>query len=67
VAIIAILVLHSYQQWGMIGSIFSFQIGFKGPWVAWFAEASTWASVVLTFLSGWLYLWRNRELYLRDM
>jgi hypothetical protein len=32
-----------------------------------FAEAAKWVAVALTFVSGALYLWRNHELYLRDM
>jgi CDP-diacylglycerol---glycerol-3-phosphate 3-phosphatidyltransferase len=68
VAIIAILVLHSYQQWPPVGEwIFGFRIIFKGPWVAWFSEGAKWVAVILTFISGWLYLWKNRALYLDDM
>src|SRR3954454_4437035 len=38
VAILAILVLHSYSDWGTFGKvIFGFQLGFHGPWVDWFA------------------------------
>src|SRR5438105_11407512 len=54
-AIISILVLVSYQQWGLFGTIFSFAI-FVRPWVQSFAELSKWVAVALTFLSGWLYL-----------
>jgi hypothetical protein len=32
-----------------------------------FTELAIWLSVALTFISGWLYLWRNRALYLEDM
>jgi CDP-diacylglycerol--glycerol-3-phosphate 3-phosphatidyltransferase len=67
VAIIATLVLVSYPQWGFLGrSVFGFSL-FGRPWVASFAEVSKWIAVFLTFLSGGLYLWRNRELYLRDL
>lgn len=67
VAIISILVLASYAQWGSVGvTVFGFQ-AFGGPWVKWFTTVSVWVAVVLTFLSGWLYLWRNRALYLDDM
>lgn len=66
-AIIAILVLHSYKQMGIIGeTVFGFFIAGK-PWVEWFAPLSVWVAVALTFVSGWLYLWRNRGLYLQDM
>jgi hypothetical protein len=30
------------------------------------AEISKWVAVVLTALSGFLYLWKNREVYLND-
>jgi CDP-diacylglycerol---glycerol-3-phosphate 3-phosphatidyltransferase len=67
VAIIAILVLHSYQEWGPVGgAVFGFEV-FSAPWVRWFTDISIWVAVGLTFISGWLYLWRNRGLYLEDM
>ncbi len=67
VAIIAILVLVSYPQWGALGrAVFGFVL-FGRPWVLDFAEAAKWVTVVLTFTSGGLYLWRNRRLYLDDM
>ncbi len=67
VAIIAILVSISYQQWDIVGTtVFGFAIAGK-PWVEWFTPASIWVAVLLTFLSGWLYLWRNRNIYLSDM
>lgn len=68
VAIIAILVLAGYQQWGPIGNaVFGFSIGNAGPWVIWFTLVAKWVAVILTFISGWLYLWRNRALYLDDL
>lgn len=68
VAIIAILVRESYSQWGAVGqAVFGFHLFSDGSWVNWFAEASKWVAVVLTFTSGWLYLWRNRAIYLNDM
>jgi CDP-diacylglycerol--glycerol-3-phosphate 3-phosphatidyltransferase len=66
VAIISILVLHSYEQVGPIGKIFGFSL-FGGPWVEWFTVISVWVAVVLTFASGLIYLWRNRSLYLSDL
>jgi len=66
VAIIAIFIQHSYTEWGVVGAIFGFQIG-GVPWVQSFAVISIWLAVVLTLLSGWFYLWRNRMLYLTDM
>src|SRR6266487_5344914 len=57
-AIIAILVLHSYQEWGTVGqAIFGWRLFGDMAWVVWFTAASKWVAVVLTFLSGCLYLW----------
>ena len=68
VAIISILVLASYKQWGGIGeAIFGLRIIVNQPWVVWFTELSKWVAVGLTIVSGGLYLWRNRALYLEDM
>jgi CDP-diacylglycerol---glycerol-3-phosphate 3-phosphatidyltransferase len=68
VAIISILVWASYRQWGPPGE---FIFGFKPiggvPWVDWFMELSKWVAVALTFISGGLYLWKNRSLYLQDL
>jgi len=67
VAIVAILILASYAQWGAAGrAVFGWQL-FGEPWIQWFAEAAKWLAVLLTFISGWLYLWKNRVLYLHDM
>ncbi len=65
-AILSVLVLESHQQWGFVGKLFSLPI-FGRPWVEPFTHISIWVAVALTFVSGWLYLWKNRELYLRDM
>ena len=67
VAIISVLVLHSYMEWGPIGrAVFGFEF-LGASWVKWFAELSLYVAVALTFISGWLYLWRNRALYLSDL
>jgi CDP-diacylglycerol--glycerol-3-phosphate 3-phosphatidyltransferase len=67
VAIISILVWASYQTWGWPGqAIFGFQV-FGAPWVNWFTEIAKWVAVLLTLFSGWVYLWKNREIYLQDM
>jgi len=65
-AIISILVLVSYEKWGLFGELFGFKI-LGRPWVESFTELSKWVAVGLTFLSGWLYLWRNRQLYLQEL
>jgi CDP-diacylglycerol---glycerol-3-phosphate 3-phosphatidyltransferase len=68
VAIVAIFVLHSYQQWGAVGqAVFGFAPVNGVPWVNWFTPLSVWVAVVLTFTSGGIYLWRNRTIYLRDL
>ncbi len=69
VAVIAIFVdqIIRQNQWGSIGNaIFGWQL-FDHTWVWWLAEIFKWLSVALTFISGWLYLWKNRALYLDDM
>lgn len=68
VAIISILVLHSYEQWGPVGkAIFGLHLIVDKPWIVWFTELSIWVAVILTFISGALYLWRNSNIYLRDL
>jgi len=37
------------------------------PWVPAFAEIMLWITVALTAMSGGIYLWRNRSLYLEDV
>ncbi len=66
VAIISILLLHSYGQWGPLGAIFALNL-FGAPWVVWFTRYSICVAVILTFTSGALYLWRNRGLYLAEL
>ena len=69
--IIAILVNESYADLGSVGqAVFGWSFGWSRwdvPWVAQFVVVSTGITVALTAISGWLYLWRNRELYLSDM
>ncbi len=67
VAIVAVLTVLSYPQWGIVGEwIFGWRI-LGVAWTVRFAEITKWASVLLTLFSGGVYLWRNRALYLRDM
>jgi CDP-diacylglycerol--glycerol-3-phosphate 3-phosphatidyltransferase len=62
----AILTSMAYPTWGdWAVALFEFPI--VTPWVTWFTAGSRWLAVVLTLLSGSLYLWRNREVYLSDM
>jgi CDP-diacylglycerol--glycerol-3-phosphate 3-phosphatidyltransferase len=68
VAIISILVQASYQEWGTLGqTLFGWCLFKDVPWVASFADLAKWVTVLLTFVSGWLYLWRNRAIYLQDL
>ena len=64
-AIISLLIYNSYGDWGIAGKIFGFEI-VGHSWTGWVAEISMWAAVVLTAYSGILYLWKNREVYLKD-
>ena len=64
-AIIALLVTHSHADWGIVGQLFAFEIADQA-WAWWVAEASKWVAVALTALSGFLYLWKNRDVYLTD-
>lgn len=61
VTIASILTLVSFPEWGEWT-----QIVFAW-WVPAFTELTKWVTVMLTFTSGALYLWRNRSLYLDDL
>jgi CDP-diacylglycerol--glycerol-3-phosphate 3-phosphatidyltransferase len=61
VTILAVLTLVSFPEWGHWGRVIF------GSWVPTFAELAKWISVILTFTSGALYLWRNRHLYMDDL
>jgi CDP-diacylglycerol--glycerol-3-phosphate 3-phosphatidyltransferase len=61
IATISVLVLVSYPEWGAWAKpIFSW-------WVPQFRWLALYVSVALTGISGALYLWRNRQLYLEDV
>jgi CDP-diacylglycerol---glycerol-3-phosphate 3-phosphatidyltransferase len=62
-AIISILVLLAFPEWGAFGELFAWPIAGQ-PWVIWFASIAKWLAVVLTIFSGGTYLWRNRALFL---
>lgn len=61
VAVIAVLILSSYPEWGEWSS------RFFGPWMGWVKEIAVWLAVLLTIFSGAIYLWRNRAIYLTDL
>jgi CDP-diacylglycerol---glycerol-3-phosphate 3-phosphatidyltransferase len=66
VAIVATLLVAGLPHWvGPARAVFEAPIA-GHPWTDWFATFSRWAAVLLTFTSGGLYLWRNRELFLKD-
>src|SRR5947209_13348863 len=44
VAIISILVLASYRQWGGLGVTLFGPVVFGRPWIEWVAEISTWVA-----------------------
>lgn len=67
VAIIVILVSRSYQDWGgLLQTLFGIQV-YERAWIEWLALFSMWLAVFLTFLSGAIYLRRNRALYADDL
>jgi CDP-diacylglycerol--glycerol-3-phosphate 3-phosphatidyltransferase len=60
-AIIALLTLEACAEWpGWLSGLFM-------PWAPWFTVAVLWLAVGLTAVSGFLYLWRNRQIYLADI
>ena len=67
VAIISTLVLISYTQWGAWSqAVFAFPILWI-PWVEIVAELSQWVAVFFTAMSGYIYLRRNSDLFLKDL
>ena len=61
VTIVSVLTLLSYPEWGQwSAAVFAW-------WVPIFTQLAKWVTVILTFTSGALYLWRNRSLYLDDL
>lgn len=61
IAIIALLVLDAHGEWWpWLRDLF-------GLLMPWFAHLSLWVTVILTFTSGVIYLWKNRQIYLDDM
>jgi CDP-diacylglycerol--glycerol-3-phosphate 3-phosphatidyltransferase len=61
VAIIALLMVDASTEWNQ-----PLQNFFEG-WLPEFAKIMLWVTVALTAASGLIYLWRNREIYLRDV
>jgi CDP-diacylglycerol--glycerol-3-phosphate 3-phosphatidyltransferase len=61
VTVIALLVLDACKEWP------STLQNFFVPWTPMFANIMLYVTVVLTLISGGIYLWRNRSLYLEDL
>jgi CDP-diacylglycerol--glycerol-3-phosphate 3-phosphatidyltransferase len=61
VTIIALLVVDASPEWPDVLK------NFFAPWTPMFAEIMLWVTVALTLISGGIYLWRNRALYLDDV
>lgn len=60
-AITSLLILEAYGEWG------SWAHALLMPWVPWVAKIALWLTVILTLTSGLVYLWRNRDLYMKDV
>ena len=59
--IIALLVMDSCSEWSpWLQNLFN-------GWVPVFAQIALYVTVALTAISGAIYLWRNRTLYLSDV
>lgn len=60
-AINALLLLDASQEWSVASG------KLVHAWLPPFATLMLWLTVFLTAVSGGIYLWRNRALYLNDM
>jgi CDP-diacylglycerol--glycerol-3-phosphate 3-phosphatidyltransferase len=61
VTLIALLTLDACEEWPpVLQNLFI-------HWLPAFAKIMLWVTVLLTAISGAIYLWRNRNLYLEDM
>jgi CDP-diacylglycerol---glycerol-3-phosphate 3-phosphatidyltransferase len=61
VAVIALLVMDAHVEWWpWLQSVFA-------GWIVLFARIALWVALVLTALSGCIYLWRNRRIYMDDL
>lgn len=67
VAVISVLVCISHHHWGDWATAVFEPVIAGAPWSIWFTQIVTWIAVLLTSLSGFNYLWRNRGIYLKDM
>ena len=69
VAIISILVLHSYDEWGPLGrAIFGFRLfGGRALGRSGSPTPAIWVAVALTFVSGCFTSGETARLYLQDL
>jgi len=61
VAIIALLTVEARLEWG------AWTKTWLDPWGLPFVLIALYVTVLLTLVSGAIYLWKNREIYLNDM
>lgn len=66
ITILAILIMQSASDWGPVGAWLNIEVA-GTAWFAWVVELAKWITIALTAISGWLYLWNNRDVYLTDM
>jgi CDP-diacylglycerol--glycerol-3-phosphate 3-phosphatidyltransferase len=67
IAIVSVLVVHSYPRWGAVPRTVLGWPLFGREWSHLFAELALWVAILTTVYSGAVYLWRNRQVYLRDL
>jgi CDP-diacylglycerol--glycerol-3-phosphate 3-phosphatidyltransferase len=60
-ALISTLVMISYPEWGTWAEILF------GLWLQPFVRITLWIAVLLTLGSGVSYLWKNRNLFMKDL
>ena len=61
ITINALLIVDASEEWPVALK------NFFAAWLPTFAEIMLWITVALTAMSGVIYLWRNRALYLEDV
>ena len=61
IALNSLLILSACTEWSATVEKFFLS------WLPVFAEIMLWLTVALTAVSGAIYLWRNRELYISDL
>lgn len=67
IAIVSVLVIHSYRQWGETArAVLGFPV-LGRAWSHLFTDLALWIAVATTVYSGVVYLWRNRQVYLQDL